>query len=254
MVILEKETYEKFGYYPSGLMPQSAKTILATCDGCGVIREIRNDAYHPFCRSCAKKGERSSSWKGGKNIKRICPICKKEFKIEPHRIKWNRGIFCSRECAYNGRNSQKIKVKCPICDKEFYIYPYRLKEREKIYCSCSCARKARRFPKHHTKPKMIFEQICKNNNLPFKYTGNGSFWIGKLNPDFIECNGKRIVVEIFGDYWHSPLLNQNMKECSALEYRKRYYKKYKWDSIFIWESDLKREDAEEFVLLQLCKY
>ena len=63
------------------------------------------------------------------------------------------------------------------------------------------------FPKHHTKPEVIFEEICKKYNLSFKYTGDGSFWIGKnpsINPDFVECNGKKIAVEIFS-YWHDPL-------------------------------------------------
>ena len=99
-----------------------------------------------------------------------------------------------------------------------------------------------------------FEDICKKHNLPFKYTGDGSFWIDKLNPDFIECNGKKTCIEIFGDYWHSPLLNRNMKVHGTLKYRKRYYKRRKWIPIFIWESDLKRPDAEQFILLQLSKY
>lgn len=109
-------------------------------------------------------------------------------------------------------------------------------------------RKHQKFPTHHTKPEMIFESICKRRNLPFKYTGDGSFWIENINPDFIECNGKKIVVEIFGDYWHSPLLRKKMRYNQTYEGRKKILKRYGWKLIVFWESDLKREDAEAFVL------
>ena len=146
-----------------------------------------------------------------------------------------------------------VNVTCQFCGKERRILISHLKYGHGKYCSKSCRRRHQKFPTHHTKPELIFEQICKKNNLPFKYTGNGSFWIGKkgekqLNPDFIEANGKKICIEIFGDYWHSPLFNQNMNIQGTYAYRKRHFKRYKWEVIFFWETDLLREDAETFVL------
>jgi hypothetical protein len=61
MVILEEETYKKFGYYPSELKPKSRKRILVKCDICKSTREIRKDAYHSLCISCARKGKRHST-------------------------------------------------------------------------------------------------------------------------------------------------------------------------------------------------
>ena len=115
------------------------------------------------------------------------------------------------------------------------------------------ARKNVKIPNTYTIPERIFIEMCKKFDLPFHYVGNSSLWIGKkgekqLNPDFIEANGKKIVVEIFGDYWHSPLLNRSLREDANLNYRKEHYKRHGWDSIFLWESDLKRSDAEHFVL------
>ena len=109
---------------------------------------------------------------------------------------------------------------------------------------------------HHTKPELIFGDICKKHNIPFHYVGNKQLWIGdrhKLNPDFIEANGKKICVEIMGDYWHSPLINFHVKENRTLPYREKHYKKYGWIPIFIWESDTKRLDAEQFILNLLTK-
>lgn len=215
-MILEEETYKKFGYYTKELSQHANKHILVRCDCCGETRQISKHGYRSLCRSCAQKGKhpklggvkgsKSPSWKGG-----------------------------------------KVKIKCEFCGKTFVEY---LSNRKKghVFCSVVCARKAKKMPTHHTKPERIFEDICKKNNLPFKYTGDGDFWIQKINPDFVECNGKKIAVEVFGDYWHSPLLNYRLREDRTLYYRKKILNKYGWKLIVFWETDLLRKDAEAFVL------
>lgn len=49
------------------------------------------------------------------------------------------------------------------------------------------------------------------------------------------------------------MLNKNLREDALLPYRKKHYKKYKWVPIFIWDTDLLRKDAEQFVLNELRK-
>lgn len=73
-MILEEETYKKFGYYPHTLKPQSHKLILAKCDGCDIIRETSKHDYRNFCKLCAlkrtnklrkySKGELNPNWRG----------------------------------------------------------------------------------------------------------------------------------------------------------------------------------------------
>ena len=48
-MILEEETFKKFGYYPRDLTLHSHKKVLAKCDGCGKIREINKNNHHPLC-------------------------------------------------------------------------------------------------------------------------------------------------------------------------------------------------------------
>lgn len=96
-MILEEETYRKFGYYPSELLPKSKKKILATCADCGKIRITSKNAFRPLCSSCGHKGENNPRWKGGK-IKRICEVCGKRFKIDLYMINKGQGIFCSTKC------------------------------------------------------------------------------------------------------------------------------------------------------------
>ena len=216
-MILEKETYKEFGYYSYELKPHSDKFILAACDDCGKIRTLRKNQYSSLCRSCATKGERNYGWKGGK-IKCICEYCETTFKIPPSFIKYGRGK----------------------------------------YCSCSCNSKALRQKSHpgKTRPEIIFETICKKYNLPFKYTGDGAFWIGKnpsINPDFVECNGKKIAVEIFS-YWHDPLRRHcKVRYSHTYEGRKKILKKHKWVLVVFWQEDLEREDAEQFILSEMQK-
>lgn len=127
-------------------------------------------------------------------------------------------------------------------------------ERERL----SQMRKHQKFPKNHTKIELTFEEICKKYNLPFRYVGDGSLWIGKkggtqINPDFIECNGKKIAIFVNGDYWHSPLLRYNIRNSQRVDWQIKICKHHKWIPVIIWESDLKREDAGQFVLSILKK-
>jgi G:T-mismatch repair DNA endonuclease (very short patch repair protein) len=245
-MILEEETYEKFGYYPNDLKPHSNKKILAACGDCGKIRETSKNGYHSLCPSCAHKGKHHSE----ETRKKMSEAHKGKCCGEKHP---NYGKHLSEETrrklseALKGKHvSEETRRK--ISESEKGKHPSGVTRRK-----MSDARHHRRFPTHHTKPELIFEQICKKHNLPFKYTGDGSFWIKNINPDFVEVNGKKTAVEIFGDYWHSPLLNYKLKEKSTLPYRRKALKKYGWKLVVFWETDLLRNDAEQFVLSQLGK-
>ena len=266
-MILEEKTYEKFGYYNYNLPPNSAKRVIAKCDGCGKIRILRKCDYRSFCLSCVTTEKNHPNWKGGE-IKRICKQCGKEFKVKRYLVEKGYGIFCSRKCLGEWKTKYRIgtgganwkggksKQICLVCGKEFEIFPSRISNGRGKYCSYICARKAQKIPRHHTKPELIFEEICKNNNLPFKYTGDGAFWIGKnpaINPDFVECNGKKIAVEIFS-YWHNPLLRRNIRYGQTYKGRKRILKKYGWKLVVFWQEDLERKDAERFILIELEKH
>ena len=236
-MILEKETYEKFGYYPGDLKPKSNKKIIAACANCGKIRELRKNSCSDFCRSCTRKGEKN-------------PLYGKQHSKEA-----KRRMSDAHKDKYPSKETRKRMSDARTGEKNYNFGKHhsegtRKKMRE--------ARKHQRHLTHHTKPELIFEEICKKHSLPFKYTGNGSLWIGKkgekqLNPDFAEANGKKICVEIMGAYWHSRLLNRNLREDALLPYREKHYKKYKWIPVFIWDTDLLRKDTELFILNEIQK-
>ena len=121
-------------------------------------------------------------------------------------------------------------------------------------------RKNQKFPNHHTDIELRCEEFSVKNSIPVVYTGDSSFWIpvknnGKkcVNPDFIlYANRKKFVIELLGDYWHSPFLNKNVRD-DDIKNRKKHYRRYRWIPIFIWGSDIMRPEGEKFFLSELKK-
>ena len=76
----------------------------------------------------------------------------------------------------------------------------------------------------------------------WKYVGDGKDvegWIGGKNPDFMSVNGEKQVIEIFGYYWHDPILFPNrMSEEELIA----HYKSYGYDCIVFWEFDVYNEE------------
>jgi len=102
-----------------------------------------------------------------------------------------------------------------------------------------------------TKPEKKFIEIIEKYNLPYRYTGDGDVWIGNRNPDFIEVNGKKAVVEIFGSYYHSPLVNPKMLPIQTYSKTMADYKRYGFECHVFWEHDIMSENAEQIVLKEL---
>lgn len=152
-------------------------------------------------------------------------------------------------------------LKCPTCKKNFSLKPYDLKTRlkethsEKLFCSRQCVKnnifkilntklefqrlRLKGLMIKPTKPESILVNIITRNELPFKYVGDGEMILGGLNPDFISIEGEKIIIEVFGDYWHSPLFNINIRKDGIESYRKKIFRKYGYKLIIIWESELK---------------
>jgi len=92
-----------------------------------------------------------------------------------------------------------------------------------------------------TTPEQEFIKICEKHCLPFKYVGDGSFWINGFNPDFIENNGEKICIEIFGRYWHDPN-NKNIPTSSYYKNRQKIFDKAGWKCLIFWEDELDDEN------------
>ena len=261
-MILEEETFRKFGYYSGELKRQSAKRILAKCDDCDKVRVIQKRQYRAFCPPCSRKGDRNCFW--GKHHSEVArQKISKSLMGRPSPKKGKISIYSEetirkmREVKkgennpnYGKHRTEETKKKIREGEKGKKIST---ETRQKLR---EARKRQKGFPMHHTKPELKFEEICKKRGLMFKYTGDGAFWIGKnptINPDFVECNGKKIAVEIFS-YWHDPLRRHcKVPYGQTYEGRKKILKEYGWKLVVFWQEDLEREDAEAFVLNVLRK-
>jgi len=245
------------------------------CDFCGILfpgYPSQHQGEHVFCTSsCASKYRLKHSTKIRPGVKGYKHSQETKEKIRESRKNLSAETLKKMSEAQRGRKHSEETLKKMSeahSGKKNHNYGKPMSEKQKRVLSelakrrCSTLQwkekmeeiwKKRRVPKSYTLPERIFIEMCEKHNLPFRYTGDGSFWIKNLNPDFVDCNGQKIAVEVFGDYWHSPLLNKKIKYYQTYDGRKKILEKYGWKLVVLWESDLKRHDAEEFVLDTLLK-
>lgn len=67
----------------------------------------------------------------------------------------------------------------------------------------------------------------------WKYVGNGQLIINGKCPDFTNVNGKKALIELYGDYWHR---GENPKDRISM------FKEFGFETLIIWESELQNRD------------
>lgn len=72
----------------------------------------------------------------------------------------------------------------------------------------------------------------------YKYVGDGTIFIGYKNPDFINTNNQKKIIELFGDYWHSKKRTGRTKSQEENQ-RIKHFSKYGFKTLIIWECELK---------------
>jgi len=84
------------------------------------------------------------------------------------------------------------------------------------------------------KKELYLDKIL-NILLPkqYKYVGNGEFIIAGKCPDFININGQKKIIELYGDYWHKGQNPQN---------RIDLFKQYGYNTLIVWEHELEDID------------
>ena len=86
-----------------------------------------------------------------------------------------------------------------------------------------------------TKRELILQNIL-NKYFPntYKYVGDFQVTIGGKCPDFINVNGKKKVIEMFGSFYH---------KIDEVEQIIKHYAKYGFSCLVIWEEELDNPEA-----------
>jgi len=66
----------------------------------------------------------------------------------------------------------------------------------------------------------------------YKYVGDGKFILANKCPDFVNVNGQKKIIELYGNYWHR---GETGIERIAL------FRQYGFDTLIVWEDELKDE-------------
>jgi len=93
----------------------------------------------------------------------------------------------------------------------------------------NCVRKMRTQLKP-TKLELALSELLSEE---WKYVGDNEVIIGCKNPDFINVNGQKKLIEVFGRYWHT-------EEDESV--RIKHFKQYGFKTLIIWEEELQNKE------------
>lgn len=92
--------------------------------------------------------------------------------------------------------------------------------------------------KFHTKPnkKELLLDSWLQEAFPneWKYVGDGQFILGGKCPDWVNVNGHKALIELYGEYWH-----QEDEEAQ----RKAHFSQFGFETLIIWESALRDKEV-----------
>jgi hypothetical protein len=80
------------------------------------------------------------------------------------------------------------------------------------------------------------------NQWIYNGDSSGDVIIGGLVPDFVNVNGKKQVIELFGVYFHTPSKYIKVSSLRTEDCRVAKFKEYGFDCIVIWDKDLRDEN------------
>lgn len=146
-----------------------------------------------------------------------CPFC----KAKRGELKGSKNYF------YDKHHTEETKKKISLANKG------RKCSKEIVIKKIQNAFKALRLKPNKSEKKLtkLLNQILPNE---YKYVGNGKMIIERFNPDFINANGQKKIIELYGDYWHN---REDIKKRD--KNRLRIYSGYGYKTLIIWENELK---------------
>lgn len=77
----------------------------------------------------------------------------------------------------------------------------------------------------------------------WKFVGDGQVYLGGCIPDFINCNGRKLIIELFGDVWHGRKWPVPYRQTE--NGRRHIFARYGYGLLIVWDSELGNLPAEE---------
>lgn len=143
---------------PSGENSPYWSSIKIECDNCKKefyveLNQLKRSQNH-FCNFRCKaewmmrnisSGENSRYWS---SVKVNCDNCKKEFYIQPYRIKENKKHFCDVKCHSQWQSEnmkglsnfryKKVQIECVNCERAIFRAPWHMRRSKNQFCNKEC--------------------------------------------------------------------------------------------------------------------
>ena len=83
------------------------------------------------------------------------------------------------------------------------------------------------------------QKIINKYNLPYKFVGNGAFFIERKNPDFININGEKKAIEVYWKRHKEQIRGINIDEWKKERFE--IFARYGWELLFLEASEVNEE-------------
>ncbi len=148
-------------------------------------------------------------------------------------------------------HSKKIRKRLSEIGKEKWRDPkYREKQLKTIFAG------------HNTSPNKPERRVRNGLNKMFpgeyKFVGDGQVFIGGRSPDFINVNGQKKIIEMFGDFWHGEkyrllAFGDKLSNKEHENQRIKHFAKYGFKTLIVWQKELKNIPKLKRKLLKFHK-
>lgn len=211
--------------------PRSKPKVKVKCVVCGapMFRPPSLVKIHNLCSN-----KHLIEWLAKRNKKRKvvrCSYCGEIIERSKKYVERVRFHFCSYRCSakwkwqdpeYRRQHSERVTSN-PILKRKgaYEKYLKRLQEFRWLR------------PNKLEKSMMV---LIEKHNLPYKYVGDGKTVIAGKVPDFMNYNGEKKLIELVGDFWHTP---------EEMSKKVDHFAEYGFKTLIIWEHEFKSVPEEE---------
>lgn len=245
------ETFECKTNSDQRFIPHHHKRIsseIRVCNcGCGETYECKINSTKRFINGHASRGiirsaeyrKRSSESRSGVSTGPRSEECKlkisKALKGRKFTEEWKKNLSKARK----GQIHTNPDCKCMTCQAKKGAYKGK---NNGFYGKHHSEKEKRKWLETNRRSPNLCEISLLNlliETLPneYEFVGDGKVWINHKNPDFMNINGQKKLIEMFGDYWHgeeSTGLPTAVHECE----RKEIFKEAGYETLIIWEHEV----------------
>mgnify|MGYP001567707213 CR=1 FL=1 len=218
-----------------------------------------NPASWPQHKAALSAGQKKRY--AGHSVSLRCEQCGREFLAYLSNIK-RRGVrFCSWSCSHMWRKTHiypkwranRVPVQCMYCSRQVMVP--RCKVNTVKFCSIKCrnhwdSEHPNHLLLHLPRPNKAETRLdgILRTHFPneWEYTGDGRVVLNGSVPDFTNKNGRKAVIELFGEFWHSQKRAKSWKDTELGKIM--LYNSLGFDCLVIWEGELK---DEQYIILKL---